>query len=278
MKLEQYNADFLTNEILDFTPNNTEPFNLDVFACNNIVFVGGEKPLYHKAKVVPINVQKQAIDINNCLNMLYKYTVYVEKYNTALPTLNKAVHHQHQQVATTLLQHALLQKQATATAALQKQFSRISTVEYNRIVDIKNAQFGMPILEYELYKPVTKPIEHTFSLILFLYAMQLDKKNKQYEAIGATTKYPIRKAQINANELVTYRSSNDSFLLPYSKFTVYNHIKRLVSAGILFDYEFCGSKKPVNYHINPEILEIFDEKNQKVITTKNKLFTTQIAS
>lgn len=239
---------------------------------NNVVFINSVNPEFHRAIVTPRYIKKQAIYKQHRSAMLNNYLAYVQEYNKRVPILNKAVLEQQKQSETFVYQNKMHGQRANEEDLLKKEFPRVSIMEYNRLVDFRNAQLGYPLLEHKKYDKVQDNTRNYFANILLIYSLQLRDKNNILIKANATTVYPLRKVNIATSSIINLKR-NGVFHTSACEKTIRNHVKRLAEAGVLFDYEFCGHQKPVKYHINPEILVIFDEETRKTLTTENQIFT-----
>ena len=57
--------------------------------------------------------------------------------------------------------------------------------------------------------------------------------------------------------------------------TVRNHRQRLEEAGVFTEYHFAGRNRPVEVHINPEILTVLDMKTSKLKNDENKIVSVE---
>ncbi len=223
-------------------------------------------------QVIPKIIQHQNIHLAQRRIMLEKYRHYVQKYANSCPILNKEVLQYNAKVMAHVEQTKNHDYAKQVTDAFNEDFNKVSIQEYNHAVRLRNIELAQPLIKLKKFTPVKKSTEHVFSMILFKYAMQVTEKNNILKSCGATTTRGIQKIQINHYELAN-TVIDEVFTLPYCKRTIHNHINRLVEAGVLFDYTFKGREKPVEYHLNAQILTLFCLKKRKPFCAQNQLFT-----
>lgn len=221
-------------------------------------------------------IRKQQLFKKQRNSMLINFRKYCTAYRKRCPQLNKAVAQYNMQVDVFIEQNNLHTESQDAQAQFEAQFHKasISIDEYNKAVMLENNKQGKLLLKCKRHIPVPKSFEHTFVILIYKYAMQIDKKNNMYESVGATTTRALQRLQINFHELSTMNFDKDIDVLPYCKKTIQNHVDRFVEAGILIDYSFHGNKKPVQYLVNNQILEIYDAQNSKTLKFDNQAFNT----
>lgn len=238
----------------------------------NLVFINqDQKTTFQRAAIVPAILKKQSIFIKQRRNMLENYRSFVQQHNDKCNSNNKLVHKYNIDVNVFVEQHQLHQEQSKAIADFKETVGKVSVSEYNKAAQLFNNNNGKLLLLLKEHKPIRKAIEHTFAMIVHKYAMQIDEKNNILERCGATTTRGLQKVKINHYELAN-TTINGVLTLPYHERTIHNHIKRLVDAGVLFDYTFHGHQKPVEYHVNSQILQIFDVQNSKTLNTEKQAF------
>jgi len=229
------------------------------------------KTQYIKAVVEPKVIHHQAMFAEQRKQTLNKYRRYVQDYNDACSTLNKAVFEYNTKVEVFTIQNQLETEAFKANKAFKIQMGNISIYEYNSAAKIENSTSGKPLIKLRIHEPIKKPTEQVFSMILFKYAKQMDEKTAILKRYDATTVRALQKVEINHYELAnTVIDSVNT--LPYCKKTIQNHVKRLTEAGVLFDYTFKGREKPVNYHVNSQILTVFCCHKKLNLCGENQLF------
>src|SRR5690606_30093216 len=219
----------------------------------------------------PIVLAKQSIYAQHRKAMLDNYRHYVQQYNEYCEQMNISVSNYNAKVYTFIEQHSMQDQSKFENTSIKKEYIRITIDEYNQEVEKANQDAGTLLLLKKKYSKIPKAIEHTFTMVLFKYAMQVDEKNRILESCNATTTRSLQKVTIHPHELAnTVIGSINT--LPYHKRTIQNHVNRLIEAGVLFDHEFYGTNKPSHYHINAKILVVFDSHFKNLITIENQPF------
>ncbi|WP_323028438.1 hypothetical protein [Gelidibacter japonicus] len=229
---------------------------------------------YVRQDVTPKILTKQEIFKPQRNMMMDNYRHYVQQYANRCYAMNKEIIAYNKTVQSHIKETDSKDESIRRTEMLQSGLGKVSIEEYNEAAKIENKNNGRLLIELKKHVPIKKPTEAIFSMILFKYSMQINEKNAMLERCGAVTTRAIQKVKINPYELAN-TTINDVDTLPYTKRTIQNHINRLIDAGVLFNYTFNGSNKPVEYHVNNDILVIYDHKTQKTLTADNELFNSQ---
>jgi hypothetical protein len=140
---------------------------------------------------------------------------------------------------------------------------------YNEAVNHFCNDYGL-IVEKKKIQSVKYATEIVFQNLLHLYNSQLMKRNEKFIKAGITAKRPIQEFKINSF-LVTELKRKDIHSIDICTKTVRNHRQRLEEAGVFTEYHFAGQNRPVEVHINPEILVILDVKTSKIKNADNKV-------
>lgn len=143
-----------------------------------------------------------------------------------------------------------------------------NTRAYNEAVTQFCNDYGL-IVEKKKIQTVKYATEVIFQNLLHLYNSQLMKRNEKFIKGGITSKRPIEEFKINSF-LVTQLKRNEVSSIAICSKTVRNHRKRLEEAGVFVEYHFAGRNRPVEVHINPEILVILDVYTSKLKSSENK--------
>lgn len=139
---------------------------------------------------------------------------------------------------------------------------------YNEAVTQFCNDYGL-IVEKKKIQTVKYATEVVFQNLLHLYNSQLMKRNEKFIKGGITSRRPIEEFKINSF-LVTQLKRNEISSIAICSKTVRNHRKRLEEAGVFVEYHFAGRNRPVEVHINPEILVILDVFTSKMKRSENK--------
>jgi hypothetical protein len=164
-----------------------------------------------------------------------------------------------------------------ALTEIQKEYKRLFLLhnekncnprDYNEVVAQFCSDYGI-IVEKKKIQTVKYATEVVFQNLLHLYNSQLMKRNEKFIKGGISTKRPIEEFKVNSF-LVTQLKRNEVSSIAICSKTVRNHRKRLEEAGVFVEYHFAGRNRPVEVHINPEILVILDVFNSKLKRSENK--------
>ena len=164
---------------------------------------------------------------------------------------------------------------------VQKEFSKLFIIKnkslsaraYNNLADEFCQQYGMVVSKKKI-QVVKYAAELIFQNLLHLYNSQLMKRNEQYIKLGVTAIGPIEEFKINSF-LVTQLKRNGIASLDLCSKTVRNHRQRLEECGVFVDYVYKGQNKPVEVHINPNVLIVFDLKTSKLSAIENQCVTSE---
>ena len=140
--------------------------------------------------------------------------------------------------------------------------------DYNEAVTQFCNDYGL-IVEKKKIQSVKYATEVVFQNLLHLYNSQLMKRNEKFIKGGIASKRPIEEFKINSF-LVTQLKRNEVSSIAICSKTVRNHRKRLEEAGVFVEYHFAGRNRPIEVHINPEILVILDVYTSKIKRSETK--------
>ncbi|WP_268846600.1 hypothetical protein [Flavobacterium aestivum] len=200
------------------------------------------------------------------------YRKYIESYNFMTVAENELTIKHNLQVESFLAENCLNEVQNEFSKLFMKKNKSLSARAYNNLVDEFCKEYGMIICRKKIQE-VKYATELIFQNLLHLYNSQLMKRNEQYIKLGVTAIRPIEEFKVNSF-LVTQLKRNGIASLDLCRKTVRNHRKRLEECGVFVDYCYKGQKKPVELHINTEILVVFDLKTSKLSTIGNQPVTS----
>ena len=195
---------------------------------------------------------------------LDNYEIYVLKYNTAIEKLNKEIANYNKNYKN------LDDKNQAEAERLEKLFKDVKNITaYNKKVEQTNKLYGKHILKKRKYQKIKYASQRIFVEILKHQARTINNQNRQNIKLGITTR--IEKSAVITMKLW---NSKVALKLQISNKTVYNHIRRLLSAGILTNYKFNGTNKGFTIAINPKLLKISDLANITRQNVENQFFKT----
>jgi hypothetical protein len=201
------------------------------------------------------------------------YRKYIESYNFKTGAENEQTIKHNVMVESFLKENVLseVQKEFSKLFIIKNKF--LSARAYNNLADEFCLQYGMVVGKKKI-QVVKYATELIFQNLLHLYNSQLMKRNEQYIKLGVTAIRPIEEFKINSF-LVTQLKRNGIASLDLCSKTVRNHRQRLEECGVFVDYVYKGQNKPVEVHINPNVLIVLDLKTSKLSAIENQCVTSE---
>ncbi|WP_130735494.1 hypothetical protein [Flavobacterium sp. J27] len=200
-----------------------------------------------------------------------KFRVYVDAINAKRKKENQAIAKHNEECKTITLNEA----QQTLKTVFLKKYKTYSATNYNKEVEVFMEEKGIVLPKKKLHI-IKYPTELVFQNILHEYAQQLKQHTKVVQDLGIMDERPLKMLEINSVKIAQLER-NGIKSIPVTNETIKNHRKHLIDAGVFFDYTFCGHKRGVKVHLNPEILVVLDLKTEKLTTLENQLVTTRTA-
>ncbi|WP_298426893.1 hypothetical protein [uncultured Kordia sp.] len=127
----------------------------------------------------------------------------------------------------------------------------------------------MLLLTKRKYSKVSTALERTFEIILWLYGNQLRELREHLKDLDVNLAVTFPKVKITSTG-IAHITNDGERRVTYTSCTIQNHLYRLRDAGIITDYSFHGTKKPVNFFINPSIFQMHDKS---LSSSENQLVT-----
>ena len=195
--------------------------------------------------------------------MLQNYRIFVDQYNKSVDTLNKSVDQYNKSVAEFVETNQLQVHAKTAfdnfedTTHQGNHIKWLSTKEYNNLVEDKNG--NMLLLKKRKYMKLKQPQERIFEVILWIYSEQINSLTTHLESLSSDLKISYQKARVTSTQIAHLKKEGIPRIL-YTDRTIRNHIYRLRDTGVIYNYSFHGTKKPVKFHISNKILVLSDQK------------------
>ncbi|WP_395047997.1 hypothetical protein [Flavobacterium sp.] len=197
------------------------------------------------------------------------YRNYIASYNFKTQTENELIQKHNTSVQQFCKENSLTEVQTEFRKVFLLNRKNLKPRAYNEAVNQFCNDYGL-IVEKKKIQSVKYATEIVFQNLLHLYNSQLMKRNEKFIKSGITAKRPIQEFKINSF-LVTELKRKDIHSIDICTKTVRNHRQRLEEAGVFTEYHFAGQNKPVEVHINPEILVVLDVKISKIIKADNKV-------
>ncbi len=225
-----------------------------------------EKPLQLSGRIIAIYpaIIEEAFSIT-----MDNYRKYIASYNFKTQAENELIQAHNNSVKEFC--------KTTVLNEVQIQYKRLFLLHnaknnnprgYNEAVNQFCNDYGL-IVEKKKIQTVKYATEVVFQNLLHLYNSQLMKRNEKFIKGGIASKRPIEEFKINSF-LVTQLKRNEVSSIAICSKTVRNHRKRLEEAGVFVEYHFAGRNRPIEVHINPEILVILDVYTSKIKRSENK--------
>ena len=225
-----------------------------------------EKPLQLSGRIIAIY---PAIIEEAFSSTMDKYRKYIASYNFKTQAENELIQAHNNSVKEFC--------KTTVLNEVQIQYKRLFLLHnaknnnprgYNEAVNQFCNDYGL-IVEKKKIQTVKYATEVVFQNLLHLYNSQLMKRNEKFIKGGIASKRPIEEFKINSF-LVTQLKRNEVSSIAICSKTVRNHRKRLEEAGVFVEYHFAGRNRPIEVHINPEILVILDVYTSKIKRSETK--------
>lgn len=197
------------------------------------------------------------------------YRTEVKRYNDSLINVNREIATYNKSLLKNTSPAQLLKIEE-----FKKQHQKLFNTTYNKKAEAHNTTSEKTIPKKAIQR-VKFQSEIIFSIILGFYAKQLKQRNGYLLEMNLPTsisKDQLPTLKIDYNKLATHKIDGIQ-RLDICKKTAQNHIKRLREAGIVNNYLFINSNKPVKCTISPKILVILDGNSPKCLNTENQLFT-----
>ena len=260
------------------TTNTHQRLDSKVFSMASTLFGYGENPtkeVSNPAIVKPLQLSGRIIAIYPAIieeafsNTMDNYRKYIASYNFKTQAENELIQAHNHLVMEFCKSNTLneIQSEYKRLFLLHNE-KNVNPRSYNELVTNFCADYGL-IVEKKKIQTVKYATEVVFQNLLHLYNSQLMKRNEKFIKGGITSKRPIEEFKINSF-LVTQLKRNEVSSIAICSKTVRNHRKRLEEAGVFVEYHFAGRNRPVEVHINPEILVILDVFTSKLKRSEKK--------
>ena len=148
----------------------------------------------------------------------------------------------------------------------------LNTWERNERIEEFN-RCNRPISKKDKIQTLKDPSQLIFTALLYDYNGQLIKQNNRLNKYNIHISGELPHIELHTGQLTNKKLSKESKASRTNicQRTFRRHRKRLEEAGILLDYIFEGSARPVKMRINPEILSITEGFSAAKPVTENQL-------
>lgn len=199
------------------------------------------------------------------------YRKYVETYNIKVLKEQVAIETYNDNIAKGLQEKPLQPQEQMVLIKFYKMITPLDIWERNERVEEFN-RCNRPIAEKEKIQTVKYHTEQVFESILWHYNMQLYKRQSFRKELAIYIPGKLPHIELHSG-WITSAKAKDIVRLPVCNKTFRRQRKRLEEAGILQDYIFEGSARPVKMRINPEILSITDNYTGQKPVSENQQVT-----
>lgn len=233
-----------------------------------------------------IAIQNNSLQLDNRIIAVYpaiieeafsttmaNYRKYIASYNFKSQAENELIQKHNTSVTEFCQQNPLSEVQTAFRKVFLSSKKNLKPRVYNEAVNEFCKDYGLIVAKKKI-QTVKYATEIVFQNLLHLYNSQLMKRNEKFIKLGITAKRPIQEFKVNSF-LVTELKRKDIHSIDICTKTVRNHRQRLEEAGVFVDYHFAGQNRPVEVHINPEILVVLDIKTLKLKSIENKRVRAQ---
>lgn len=222
------------------------------------------EPQYVHPIIIPADIGKT---MDNYLKAYHTYNKKATLENLSIKQYNNTVEKNR-------CKKPLQESQLKALSSFYNMISPLNTWERNERIEEYNRCNGSPIAKKEKIQTLKQQTQLVFKAIVWDYSKQLYKRKEIREEVPLNVLQSLPAVQINSGWL-TSEKINEEHRLDVSIRTLRRQVKRLLEAGILQDYEFNGSNRPVKVCINPEILQVTDNHSPKKDFTGNQLVISE---
>lgn len=226
------------------------------------------KPLQPRAFIWPVITKedhKKTMD---------NYRAYIQAVNDAIPKINSQIKRYNRAVAKHTEEVPVTKSKEVLIKLFVSKFNHLPDREYNEAVENFNENHGMYFNKrtHKAIKPVSLQV---FEAMLHAYTVQLARFVKLWKETGKHTATPLPKCEIHPFEICNQERGEGVLNLDVSSRTIYRHRDRLEEVGVLYQKEYRGTKRPVNYFFADSILSISEGYISKMQNTDNQVFNTE---
>ncbi|QED37992.1 hypothetical protein FK178_09750 [Antarcticibacterium arcticum] len=199
--------------------------------------------------------------MENYRKVVDAYNIKVKEENILITTYNK-------RIKKAIDTQPLTRQEQKILIKFNNMIAPLNTWERNERVDSFNG-CNRPMAQKDKIHTIKYHTEQIFSAILWHYNKQLYKRKAIRHQLEVYIPGKLPYIELHTGWITTAKV-NDVVRLNVCQKTFRRQRKRLEEAGILQDYIFEGSSRPVKMRINPEILSITDNFAGKNPATENQ--------
>ncbi|MDT0689354.1 hypothetical protein RM549_06125 [Salegentibacter sp. F188] len=200
------------------------------------------------------------------------YLKAADAYNERVTTANQEVRRYNKVVERQRKKEPLTEKEMASLVSFYNMIKPLDIWERNKRVVEYNRCNGKPIASQEKIQTLKYQTQLVFQAILWHYSKQLYKRKDRHQRLDLHFPSELPAVEIHSG-WITSAKINKERRLDVCQRTLRRQRKRLQEAGILQDYTFEGSARPVKIRINPAILSITDNHAPKKTAAGNQSLT-----
>ena len=200
------------------------------------------------------------------------YRQYIPQYNKKVASANLEIQAYNKKVDAQRKKEPLERTEAHALSRFYKMIAPLTVWERNERIADYNRSNGKLIARQEKIQTVKYHTQQVFQAILWHYSMQLKKRYNNRKKLNLHFSCEIPFVQLHSG-WITNAKVNEITNLDICNKTFRRQRRRLQDAGILVEYTFEGSARPVKMRINPEILSLRELHEGKKTAAENQSVT-----
>lgn len=201
------------------------------------------------------------------------YREHVAKYNEGVLIEMAEINAHNAAVDNEISGTAICESKTPFIKLFYKKFKNLKKRDYNKEV-AQFCQLHGYYIKQVTFQKIKPPSINVFEAILHAYSVKLKEHTAILQGMGINYVTSLPKAEIHPFE-IKEQMRNGHRNMDYTTKTIRAHRARLTEAGVLTEYEYCGTKRPVKNSINAAILVVKDEHLRLIRTTENQSVTSQ---
>lgn len=195
---------------------------------------------------------------------LNRYRYHIDNYNKNVEKYNSPFRHRNESVL------PISSKVFDRVAMFNRRTADLDLHEFNKEAMKFNNNYGNYI-KYKYKASVKSNSILFFESVLHMFATQLQHLKLIHKKTDKKHKSALPKVYVNSYYVTTQERAGVRNL-NVSIRTVRNHLDRLEEAGVLLNREYRGTKRPLCFTINPDIIVVIDDEYRKSLSSDNQAF------
>lgn len=192
-----------------------------------------------------------------------------EVYNKKVKLANAEIEEYNAKVELQRKEKPLTRAEQMALVSFYKLIKKEIIWERNKRIEAYNKSAGKLIAPKEKIHTIKYHTQNVMEAILLHYSMQLRNRYFRRKQLNLHFTQEIPLVELHSG-WITDLKANGVIHLDVCQKTFRRQRKRLTEAGILVDYTFEGSARPVKMHINPSILSLRELHEGKKTSPENQ--------